>query len=209
MRNGRSVWKSRAGILIGLGALAAVLLGVIVYYSVLYDARIVSLQEERARLEKRRDDGRAQLQRVKDQQARLAGLTSDVVAFYSETLGPRKERLPLILEDVYAITKKAGMRPDQISYAEDQVPAGDRLTFSFQVEGRYPEIKKLVAAIEKNQRLLILDTVAVDSADEDPDMLRVRFTVFHYFRSEASKTAQKMVREGTRLRKKAVPKGPR
>jgi Tfp pilus assembly protein PilO len=198
MRNGRSLWRARAGLLVGLGAVSTILLGVIVYYSVLYDARIVALQEERARLEKRRDAAKEGLERVRETEARLAARTRDVVRFYSETLGPRKERLPVIIEDIYALTSKAGMRPDQIGYAEEKVPAGVRLALTFQIEGRYPELKKLIGAMEKNERLLILDSLSVTSNEADPDLLQVGLTVYHYFRSEESATAKKMIREAGR-----------
>jgi hypothetical protein len=184
----RSAWRSRAWVLAGLALLLLVNIGILVSYRAFYDVQFQNLLETRRLLEKRRDEARVAAEKVRDSEARLIRLRDGLERFFTETLGSRRDRLAPLIEDVYTITKKANLRPLSIQYAEAESVGNERISMSFGVEGTYLDIKRLLAAFESNPQFLILESVAVSSDDQAPDVVKVALIVAHYFRSEGKAT---------------------
>jgi hypothetical protein len=123
--------------------------------------------------------------KVSSAEKRLEELQDGLASFHDDLLGLRRERLAPLIEDVYTITKKAGVRPDTVSYGEDGQEGGiQRLGLTFSVNASYAVVKGVLAAFEKNPQFLILDGVSVSTNDEQPDLLNVNLSVIHYFRDE-------------------------
>lgn len=170
--------------------------GVLLSYNAFYDSRVLALMETRDELVKRRDEARAAMEKVSSAEKRLEALRDGLTSFHDDLLGLRRERLAPLIEDVYAITKKAGVRPDTVSYGEDGQEGGiQRLGLTFSVNAPYPVVKGVLAAFEKNPQFLILDGVSVATNDEQPDLLNVNLSVIHYFRDEKMNPA---LRKSTR-----------
>lgn len=224
MRRARSVWRARVLPFTLLGLLVVANVAFLASYQLFYDARLEALREETRDLQAKRDVAREAAEKVKATGERLASLQNGLEEFYRESLGTRKERLASVIEDVYAITGKAGMRPDDIAFAESEIPGAERFQLTFAVTGRYPEIKKLLAAFESNPQFLILETVGLASDAggsgaggrggsaaaafaSDPDALRVGLSVAHYFRSETASVPKRVraPRPGTTRRAAAEP----
>ncbi|MBL8115571.1 MAG: hypothetical protein JNK60_22000 [Acidobacteria bacterium] len=159
--------------------------GVLLSYNAFYDSRVLALMETRDGLLKRRDEARAAAEKVVSAEKRLVALRDGLASFHDDLLGLRRERLAPLIEDVYTITKKAGVRPDTVSYGEDGQEGGiQRLGLTFSVNASYPVVKGVLAAFEKNPQFLILDGVSVTANEEQPDLLNVNLSVIHYFRDE-------------------------
>ncbi len=201
----RSLWRSRAALFAALGLLLVANLGVLVVYRVFYDVRLAGLEETRRDLEQRRDTARAAVSRSRETERRLQALKTALDEFYGDVLGTRKERLANLVEDIDAITRKAGFSPSTITYAEDSVPGADRMTMSFQVEGRYADIKKLLHAFESSPRFLVPERVQVTLDENVPDVLRVSLAVSHFFRIDGSRPAKRPPRSAVRPAPAAAP----
>lgn len=179
-----SAWRVRAPLIAALSVVLLAGAAVLVAYHGFYDARFRALEATRAELETRRDEALAAAERLKATEARLQTVQKDLESFNKDVLGTRKERLAALIEDVYALTQKAGLVPGQIGYALDETAGVDRLALTFGVQGRYADVKKLLFSFENNPRFLLLESVAVATDDREPDVLRLSLVVAHYFRPE-------------------------
>jgi Tfp pilus assembly protein PilO len=146
--------------------------------------RLRALEASRAELAGRRDEALAAAERVKATEKRLRTVQKDLESFNKDVLGTRKERLAALIEDVYALTQKAGLVPGQIGYSLSETAGVDRLALSFSVQGRYADVKRLLFSFENNPRFLLLESVGVATDDREPDVLRLNLVVAHYFRLE-------------------------
>jgi hypothetical protein len=193
-----SLWRSRAALFVLLGILFLSGSAVLVVYHGFYDARLAALARSRDELTGRRDRAKAAADRAAETERRLVALRADLDRFYGEVLGTRKERLASLIEDVNAITQKAGFQPSTVGFAEDAAPGGDRLTVSFGVEGRYADIKRLLYAFETSPKFLLLERVQVSLDENAPDVLKVALAVSHYFHGEGPRPARRLVRSPAR-----------
>ena len=80
-------------------------------------------------------------------------------------------RLAALIEELYAVTRKSAMRPDEISYAEDDT---GRMSMTFLLRGKYIDVKKLMAELETSDSFFVLEGIAVAADDDDPVHLRDR-----------------------------------
>lgn len=180
-----SAWGVRAPLIAALSVVLAAGIAVLVTYQGFYDARFHALEATRVELSARRDEAAAAAGKVKASEQRLHAVQHDLESFNKDILGTRKERLAAIIEDVYALTQKAGLVPGQISYVTDDAPGVERLGLAFNVQGRYADLKKLLFSFENNPRFLLVETIGVATDDREPDSLRLNVVVAHYFRPES------------------------
>ncbi len=166
-------------LLVALACNAAVLLS----YRTFYDERLRALVSEKASLEKRRDEARHRTEKAEASERRLFETQEALNAFFSETLGKREERIASLLEEIYATTRAAGLRPDEITYASTDEPGTDSLTMSFEVAGQYGDVKRLLSGLERSKRFLVVEQVDLTGGSEtDPDLVSISITVTNYFR---------------------------
>jgi len=166
-------------LLVAIACNAAVLLS----YRTYYDERLSALISEKADLEKRRDESRRRTEKAEASERTLFETQEALTAFFSETLGKREERIAPLIEEIYATTRAAGLRPDAISYASTDEPGTDSLTMTFGVEGPYGDVKRLLSGLERSKRFLVVEQVGLSGGSEtDPDLVRITITVTNYFR---------------------------
>jgi Tfp pilus assembly protein PilO len=169
-------------LLVLLAANAAVLLS----YRTLYDARLEALLAEQAALESRRDLVRRGSEEAAVTERKLFETQETLTRFFAETLGEREERIAPLIEEIYRTTRAAGLRPDAISYGSVDEPGTDSLTLSFSVEGGYADVRRLLSEIERSPRFLVVGQLGLaGGSGDDPDLVRVAFTVTNYFRPGA------------------------
>jgi len=183
----RSIWRSRAALFAGLGIVLLANAAVLVVYHGFYDQRFRALSETKAALTVRRDEARATADRAAGTEKKLVALRDGLESFYSETLGARRERLAPMIEEVYELTQKAGFTPPSIGFAEDPAPGAERFSLTFQIEGRYADIRRFLFVLETSPKFFVLERVRVSMEESTPDVLRVGLTVSHYFRAEAGR----------------------
>jgi Tfp pilus assembly protein PilO len=179
-----SAWRTRLPVIAALSLVLLAGIAVLVAYHGFYDARFRALDATRADLATKRDEAAAAAAKVQATEVRLRNLQHDLDVFNKDVLGTRRERLAALIEDVYALTQKAGTVPSSISYAFEDSGGVGRLALNFNVQGRYADVKKLLFSFENNPRFLLLETVSLSADDREPDVLRLNLIVAHYFRSE-------------------------
>lgn len=186
-------FRRRLPLFLGLAALAVLDGGVLVAYRAFYDDRVSGLLREKATLEARAEAARTALARVEARENDLVATRDRLEALFGGTFGTRKERLAKAIEEIYAITRKAGFRPESVNFSETEQSASESLDVSFQVSAPYPEIKKLLSAFETSPSFLVLRAVALasDSASAG-EALNVGLTVTHHFRAEQVRLPKKI-----------------
>lgn len=182
-----SPWRSRLLLLVVLAALAIANGAVLVSYRVLYEDRLEALKAEERDLRRQRDEAREALARSKATAERLATLQAGLAEFYGSTLGTRKERLAPLLEEIYGMTRKLGLRPARISYQESEIPGADQILLRFDVQGTYADVKRLLHDFETTPRFLVVEDVSVSLDELQPDLLKAQLSVAHYFRSAGTR----------------------
>lgn len=182
---------------------------VLVSYRTFYDERLRSLVTEEAELEQRRDVARTRAAAAVATERKLFETQETLTTFFSETLGKRQERIAPLIEEIYATTREAGLRPDTISYASVDEPGTDALTMNFSVSGPYRNVKRLLSALERSRRFLVVDQLGIASgSQDDPDVVNVAFTVTNYFRPGALRPIRKVADAGTTPRPGAAARRP-
>lgn len=182
-----SPWRSRLWVLVVLGAVVAANVAVLVSYRVLYEDRLETLVAEERGAVAQRDEAREALSRTRATAERLEGLQRGLEEFYGTTLGTRGERLAPLLEEIYGMTRKLGLRPARISYDETEIPGADQILLRFEVDGTYADVKKLLREFETTPRFLVVENVAVALDALQPDLLKVQLSVAHYFRTAGTR----------------------
>jgi Tfp pilus assembly protein PilO len=193
-----SPWRARLPLFAALAVLLVAATAVLIAYHAFYDERFKALERTRAELATKRDEASEAARRVVKTEERLRTLQRDLEVFNRDVLGARKDRLAAVIEDIYALTQKAGTVPSQISYSFDEAGRTTRLAVLFVVQGRYTDIKKLLSSFENNPRFLLLENVALVTDDSQPDVLRLNLTVAHYFRPDASAAPRHVARAAAR-----------
>lgn len=194
------VWRARLGLFSVLLVLIGVNAAILVSYNGLYESRVRALQETQKNLEERKREVTAAIAKLKAREEELGALREKLQTFYTQTLGTRKERLAALIEELYALTRKSAMRPDEIAYSEDDT---GRMSMTFLLRGKYIDVKKLMAELETSDSFFVLEGIAVAADDDDPDGLKVNVTVTHFFQTQTYKAPK-----GARASQKAPAKRP-
>lgn len=188
MSSAANAFRDRAVLFAILLVVLAGNVAILLAYRTFYDVRLRALVSEQASLETRRNSARIELERAVESERRLFETQETLTAFFSETLGRREERIASLIEDVYRMTREAGLRPDSISYESVQEPGTDALTLSFAVSGPYRDVKRLLSEFERSKRFLVVENLALAGGSEtDPDSVSVSFTLTNFFRPASLK----------------------
>jgi len=178
-----SAFRDRRVLLAVLLAVLAANAVVLLSYRTFYDERLQALLNEQAALESTRDEARRRADEAASSERRLFEMQEALTTFFSETLGTRQERLAPLLEEIYRTTRDAGLRPDAIGYSSVEEPGTNALTMTFAVNGPYGDVKKVLSGLERSPRFLVVEEVALSGgAQDDPNAVKVAFTVTNYFR---------------------------
>jgi hypothetical protein len=186
-----SVWKSRFPAFAVLGALLAANLVLLVAYNLFYDDRFRTLVKEEKDLSARHDEARQALRKVEESQQRLVKAQATLEDFFAGTLGSRQERLAPLIEEIYRMTRKARLRPKNITYSEADSGGAEEIRLAFSIDGTYAEVKGMLAEFETSPSFLVVEGVSVGLNEEQPDLLRVGVSVVHFFRPDAARPQRK------------------
>lgn len=107
---------------------------------------------------------------------------------FIESLPPKKDFTGLIRE-LFVLASTAGLDIDQIKYSPQQLDTENILEYgvSFDVTGRYAQLKRFIFELEQSPRVLIIDQLVLTkrgNADQDNVGLRIQLTTF--FREEGA-----------------------
>ena len=124
--------------------------------------QVEDLETELVRLEQVRTAANADRERVAELEVQFAAL-------YEEVFGSLDGRLTGIMRAVGSATRGAGLLAGSYSYsaAEDSRTGLIRFSVRFSVEGEYPQIRQMLAALQSSPEFLVVDALSL-SGDEDP-----------------------------------------
>jgi hypothetical protein len=137
---------------------------------------IADLEAELTRLEQVRD--RAEAERVAV--AELSGHFEDL---YQDVFGDLEVRLIPILTEIGVATRAAGLLPGGYSYLaeQDRKLRYTRFTVQFSVTGEYSQIRQMLAALQRSEEFLIVDSLALGGEEDRAGRnLRVMIRVATY-----------------------------
>ena len=107
---------------------------------------------------------------------------------FRESLPPKTDFTGLIRE-LFVLSSAAGLDIDQIKYAPKQLETEGILEYgvSFDITGRYAQLKRFIFELEQSPRVLIIDEIVLTKrgeADQENVGLRIQLTTF--FREEGA-----------------------
>ncbi|MGD9253687.1 MAG: GspMb/PilO family protein [Holophagae bacterium] len=124
--------------------------------------QVQDLEAELVRLEQVRTEAAADSERVAELEVQFAAL-------YEEVFGSLDGRLTGIMRAVGSATRGAGLLAGSYSYSatEDSRTGLIRFIVRYSVEGEYPQIRQMLAALQSSPEFLVVDTLSL-AGDEDP-----------------------------------------
>jgi len=195
MKGSRSVWARRAGLLAACGVFFVANLAFYFAYGSTTRTREAALENRRAALEQEVSSAEAEAARLSGQRERLARVSSAIEEFYGRRVGPRRETLAPVVNEIHDVFRRAGVSPTQISYTT--APVADlplsQMLIAFGFRGDYATFKRLLRLFETNRRWLIVRETALSRDGEVPGSVEVRMVVATYFSG-----AEESVGEGRR-----------
>jgi len=108
----------------------------------------------------------------KGQKPLIAGLLEGI---------PEQKDMPLFVKELEQMAKRLNLSVAAINYDIPQRESGElaMLTFSFPVEGRYPDIKRFIYEVETSGRLIGIQDVKLES---DKGMVKLQMKLITYVR---------------------------
>ena len=186
MRRRGNVWALRAGLLAASALLLAGNLGFFLWYRGTTQDRERGLEERKAQLTKDVGAAEAEASRLSGQRDRLSQVSSAIAEFYENRVGPRRETLAPLVEDLHTVLRRVGVNTSQISYSIAPVPdlplMEMRIAFSFRND--YAKFKQLLAAFESDRRWIIVREVGLSRDADFPGGVQVRLQLATYFAGE-------------------------
>ncbi|MCK9417813.1 MAG: type 4a pilus biogenesis protein PilO [Nitrospirae bacterium] len=108
----------------------------------------------------------------KEQKPLFAGLLAGI---------PEQKDMPLLVKELEQMAKKLNLTVAAINYDIPQRESGElaMLSFSFPVEGRYPDIKRFIYEVETSGRLIGIQDVKLES---DKGRVKLQMKLMTYVR---------------------------
>jgi hypothetical protein len=183
------IWRERRFLLGTLGAI--LLLNVIFFFT--YRLRF----EERVNdLDRRYEQSQSQLLEARNDRLNaertvreLEAIEKNVSFVYTSLWARPSERLgPLMLEIRHLATRSGVAGPTNISYQEQRQQKSDRdllmMTISFNVEGNYESMRRLLNLIELSDQFVIIESVGLTGGGSEANFLRLNITLRTVFREQ-------------------------
>lgn len=179
----REIWSRRAVL---LAAAALFLIGNLVFffaYGTDTRGREQALDERKVALDREVAAAEAEAARLSGQKDRLAQVSSALEEFYGRRVGPSRDMLAPLVDEVHALLRRADLSPAQISYQTATVPELplSEMTISFGFRSDYAKFKRLLHLIEGSRRWIIVRETALARDPESPSSVDVRLTLATYF----------------------------
>jgi hypothetical protein len=186
MTGRENIWARRAGL---LGLCALLLAGNVAFFLWHRETaqdRERGLESRRVQLEKDAAAAEGEAERLSAQRDRLSKVSSVITEFYEKRVGPRRETLAPLVEDLHTVLRRVGVNPSQISYTI--APVTDlpltEMDISFSFRNDYARFKQLLAAFESGRRWIVVRDVGLSRDTEVPGGVQVRMRLATYFAGE-------------------------
>jgi Tfp pilus assembly protein PilO len=93
---------------------------------------------------------------------------------------PAQKDMPLLVKDLEQMAKRLNLAVATINYDIPRRESGElaMLSFSFPVEGRYPDIKRFIYEVETSGRVIGIQDVNLESSDKGKVKLQMKLMTY-------------------------------
>ena len=179
----RSVWARRSVLLAVSALLLAGNLAFFLWYRSTTRQRQEALENRRAALEKEVESVESEAARLARQKEHLLQVSETLDEFYGHRVGPRRETLAPLVDELHTVLRRVGISTTDISYAS--APVKDlpltELKISFGFRNDYGRFKRLLAAFESNRHWIVVRQVGLTRDQDVPGGVQVRMNLSTYF----------------------------
>jgi Tfp pilus assembly protein PilO len=201
--NARSgVWARRAAWLVAAGVFLAANAGFFFWYRGTARDRREALESRRAALEKDVEAKEVEAKKLAGDRKRLSEVRAALDEFYGHRIGPQRETLASVVDEIHTILKKGGVSPAQISYstAKETQTQGPLvpMNVAFSFKGDYARFKQLLDTFQGSRKWLSVQGVALSRDSDVPGSVQVHVDLVTYFLpDEESPAARTRMAGGT------------
>lgn len=185
--NARSgVWARRAVWLAAAGLFLAANAGFFFWYRGTARERREALESRRSALEKDVEAKEAEAKKLAADRKRLSEVRAALDEFYGHRIGPERETLAPVVDEIHTILKKGGVSPAQISYATPKEAQGSLvpMNVAFSFKGEYARFKQLLDAFQSSRKWISVQAVALQRDPDMPGSVQVHVNLVTYFLPE-------------------------
>jgi Tfp pilus assembly protein PilO len=182
----RNRWVRHAVLLAAAGLLLLGNLGFFVWYRGTARDRKAGLEARRAALQRDVESSESEARKLAGQRERLSGVRTALDDFYGRRIGPRRETLAPVVDEIHAILKRLNISPGQIGYAVSSVanPPVTQMVISFSFKGDYGKLKQLLTAVQTDRKWLAVRQITLNRDQDLPGSVQVSLTLVTYFLGE-------------------------
>ncbi len=175
------IWREKRFLLAILGVLLVANAIFFFTYRVQYQSRLKDLEDHRQRSEARLTQARSRRLAAERRVALYRKVQHDVEDIYDKRWGTEQQRLSALIGEVKRLAVASNMIPASTSYTrvpvsrqrKGSIPA-EEMGISFTVRGDYQQVRRLINLLELSQQFVIIDQIALSSADTQNLTLTLR-----------------------------------
>ncbi|MCU1350090.1 MAG: hypothetical protein JWO56_3120 [Acidobacteria bacterium] len=167
------IWRERRVLLIVLGALLAANTIFFFTYRVQYEQRLRDLETKQAESDAQLKAARAAHQLAERQYAAYRKVQKDIEEVYNERWSTQAARLAPLITEVKRLAAASQLVPPTYSFTLATTKSDTTGTLntnvvgiSFAVNGNYQQIRRLINLLELSPQFVIIDSIALASANE-------------------------------------------
>ena len=183
MRAAGSVWTRRAALLAVSALLLAGNLAFFLWYRSTTRQRQEALENRRAALEKEVESAESEAARLGRQKEHLLQVSETLDEFYGHRVGPRRETLAPIVDELHSVLRRVGISTTDITYSS--APVKDlpltELKIAFGFRNDYGRFKRLLGAFESNRHWIVVRQVGLTRDQDVPGGVQVHMELSTYF----------------------------
>lgn len=190
------IWREKRILLAVLGVLLAANALFFFTYRVRYEKRLDDLNERMHQSEARLVQARSLRMSSEGRLASYRQVQRDVQQIFNENWSTEDKRLLAMITEVKRLAVASSLVPKSTSYTRAQQQqvrrtgggtAAEVVGINFTVQGDYQQVRKLINLLELSQQFVIIDQIALSSADNQTLTLTLHLKTLFRDTSSAGK----------------------
>lgn len=175
------IWREKKVLLIILGVLLLANVFFFFTYRVQYESRLRDLDDRRQQSEARLTQARSRRMAEERRVATYRKVQRDVRNIYDTQWSTEKQRLTALIAEVKRLAVASNLVPASIGFTRTPITLARRggtpseeIAISFTVRGDYQQVRRLINLLELSRQFVIIDQIALSSADTQNLALTLR-----------------------------------
>lgn len=143
--------------------LLLIVIGLFAFYQYAYAGQVEALESRFEAASATLDDLRTQRETVESYLSRLQRNDVGVEVLYHDHFATESQRFTRAIATVKALAERAGLRPDAFNYPDETLDEFELIErkISFQVSGRYDQLRTFINLLELSDQFLILEQIGL------------------------------------------------